>query len=207
MIKNLRLLTISHQLSIINHEPLPIVPGWGGGCQAGVGSSGAARSGSVGVVAGRPAPSAAPRPQDVRRGDATVALAARLLPPRVRGDAADAKGRLRSGVWGRAKRYSWGGCRPMLTQTARAETASGRLNRRASTVARPQGVMPTICVPSSLQAKCSCQRCCRGLNSGSILPVAGSMASVRSSLEPLHPAQARQRLSALVSPPLEPGAM
>jgi hypothetical protein len=100
---------------------------------------------------------------------------------------------------------SSGGCRPTLTQMERAETARGWLSFRVTTVTSPQAVSPMMVVPSSLQAKCSCQRCWRGLNSTTSSPDSGSAACVLARLYPLQEAQARHKLSAVVGPPLARG--
>lgn len=60
-------------------------------------------------------------------------------------------------------RSSSGGCQPARTQRLRAATSIGRFSCRATIVARPLGVRPSIREPSTLQPKCSRQGCVRGL--------------------------------------------
>ena len=45
------------------------------------------------------------------------------------------------------------------THHRRASMRKGLLSCKATTVAQPTGVRPRTCVPSALQAKCSCQFC------------------------------------------------
>ena len=101
-------------------------------------------------------------------------------------------------VW----RFSyWGGCKPAEARSRRRLITPGRFSKRASIVARPQGVCPTIWVVSSLQLKCSCQFCCRGLKIAAVSPVDGSMEYVLVCLRPLQPKQAQARFSRVVAPP------
>ena len=95
----------------------------------------------------------------------------------------------------------------MLAQIERAPTIREWLSFSATTVARPQAVSPIIIAPSSLQAKCSPQRCWRGLNNDTFSPDSGSVACVWACLYPLQEAQARHRLSSVVAPPLARGLM
>lgn len=81
---------------------------------------------------------------------------------------------------------STGGDQPTSTQELRTSSASGSsLRCSAATVARPVGVVPIIWILSSLQVKCADQRCVRGLNSGTVRPVAASKPTVLSLLWPL----------------------
>lgn len=96
---------------------------------------------------------------------------------------------------------SCGGCQPTSTQRRRACMRRGVLSRRATTVARPTGVNPMICTPSSLQAKCSDQTCVRGLNSTVSCRVSGSCAVVWTPLALLHTEHANQRFSSTDGPP------
>ena len=82
--------------------------------------------------------------------------------------------------------HSCGGCHSRAIQITRDSTTYSLFNRKAMTVARPVGHSPTMCVPPFAQAKCSRQVCKRGLDSGTIAPVAGSSAWVREPLNSLH---------------------
>ena len=65
-----------------------------------------------------------------------------------------------------------GGCQSRATHKVRASTTYSLLSRRATTVARPIGVNPTICVPPLAQVKCPAHSWVRGLNRGTNSPVA-----------------------------------
>ena len=80
---------------------------------------------------------------------------------------------------------SGGGCLPMRYNTWRILTRPARFTFNASTVVRPVGVKPTICVRSSLQQKWSCHLCRRGLYNGTRVLSVGSGASVLLYLCPL----------------------
>ena len=94
-----------------------------------------------------------------------------------------------------------------MTQRVRALTMRELFNFNAETVARPMSVMPSICVPDSSQRKWSNHCWVRGLKSGTDLPVCGSVLRIWTFLNPLQEWQARQRLSAVVSPPAASGMM
>lgn len=100
-----------------------------------------------------------------------------------------------------------GGCLPMANNTRRMFTTPGLFICKALTVARPVGVTPTIRVKSSFHRKWSCHLCFLGLYSGTRVPSTGSGASVLVYLCPLHPGQARAKLSKAVSPPRLTGMM
>jgi len=82
---------------------------------------------------------------------------------------------------------------------------TGLFIRNAAIVARPTGVCPSTRVASKLQAKCSDHCCALGLNKGTISPVSGSWASVKSDLYSLQERQAKQTFSKEVFPPLDWG--
>src|SRR5262249_7510412 len=96
---------------------------------------------------------------------------------------------------------SWGGCLPMRYNTCRILTRPARFICKTSTVARPVGVKPIICVWSSLQQKCSCHLYWRGLYNGTRVLSVGSGASVLLYLCPLHPEHPKARLSSSLVPP------
>lgn len=81
------------------------------------------------------------------------------------------------------------------------------LRRSARTVARPQGVSPTTCVPVWLQRKWYDHRCRLGLNNVARLLRRGSVPSIWTPLKPLHSRQAMHKFLASVSPPCERGVM
>ena len=82
----------------------------------------------------------------------------------------------------RTEHHTSGGCQPALTHRRRARTIVRLFICNVATVARPQGVRPTICVLFSSQAKWSCQRCRKGWNRGVVSPVRGSMPVCRAPL-------------------------
>lgn len=100
-----------------------------------------------------------------------------------------------------------GGWSPLTRNTLRILTSAGRFNRSAATVARPDAVMPSMCVALSSHRKCEYQCCRRGWNSVTISPLKGSGAVDLTALWPLHPAQAYARLSSSVAPPAARGMM
>ena len=67
--------------------------------------------------------------------------------------------------------YPLGGHQPTLTQERRATTIATLFILSAVTVARPQAVLPTISVPSSLHEKWSIHTCWRGLNNATRSPL------------------------------------
>ena len=103
--------------------------------------------------------------------------------------------------------HSSGGCNPALTQCWRAVTTVALFIRNASTVARPQAVLPIIRVPSSLHAKCCDHFWRRGLNNDIRRPVSKSRACVWVPLNSLQLRHDSQRFSSSDVPPYTSGVM
>ncbi len=105
--------------------------------------------------------------------------------------------------WGPLSRgcHKPGGQIPRKTHNRRHGNQSSLFICRVATVARPMDVRPTMRKPSLDHAKWCFQTSTRGLNSGTVLPVSGSVAETRSRLYRLHVGQLSQRFVRLVEPP------
>jgi hypothetical protein len=93
-----------------------------------------------------------------------------------------------------------GGWQWVLTHNAPASTSRSWFIRNRSTVALPVGVKPCTRRAFSIDMKCSCQHCERGLNKGNVAPVTEFRAAESLALLRLQLRQARHKFSG-ASPP------